>query len=100
MARRFDRRRWWNAPGGGRELLAVACPLILSNMSFTLQISVDRIFLTWYSQEAVAGAVAGLFVTWTLIGLFIATGEYLTTFIGQYYGAGRPRRIGPAVWQG
>jgi MATE family multidrug resistance protein len=96
----WDRRRWWHAPGGGRELLAVAYPLILSNMSFTVQISVDRMFLTWYSREAVAGAAAAMFVIWTLMGLFIATGEYVTTFIGQYHGAGRPRRIGPAVWQG
>jgi MATE family multidrug resistance protein len=96
----FDRRRWWRAPGGGRELLAIAYPLILSNMSFTVQISVDRMFLTWYSREAVAGAAASMFAVWTLMGLFIATGEYVTTFIGQYYGAGRPRRIGPAVWQG
>jgi MATE family multidrug resistance protein len=100
MAPRFDHRRWWDQPGGGRELLAVAYPLILSNMSFTVQISVDRMFLTWYSREAVAGAVASLFIVWTLIGLFIATGEYLTTFVGQYHGAGRPRRIGPAIWQG
>jgi MATE family multidrug resistance protein len=100
MAPGWNRRRWWNEPGGGRELLAVAYPLILSNMSFTVQMTVDRVFLTWYSREAVAGAAAAMFVIWTLMGLFVATGEYVTTFIGQYYGAGRPRRIGPAVWQG
>jgi MATE family multidrug resistance protein len=95
-----DRRPWWHAPGGGRELLAVAYPLILSNMSFTVQMTVDRMFLTWYSRDAVAGAAAAMFVIWTLMGLFIATGEYVTTFIGQYYGARRPWRIGPAIWQG
>ena len=60
----------------------------------------DRLFLTWYSAEAVAGAVTGLFATWTFIGLFIGTGEYLTTFVAQYVGAGRPERIGPVMWQG
>ena len=69
-------------------------------MSFTLQTFVDRLFLTWYSQEAVAGAVTSLFTVWVLISLFLGTGEYLTTFIAQYYGAGRPQRIGAAVWQG
>jgi hypothetical protein len=48
----------------------------------------------------VAGAVTGLFATWALIGLFIGTGEFLTTFVAQYFGAGRPQRIGPAMWQG
>ena len=78
----------------------MAYPLILGHMSFTIQTFVDRIFLTWYSAEAVAGAVTGLFAVWSLIALFTGTGEYLTAFVAQYLGAGRPERIGPAVWQG
>jgi MATE family multidrug resistance protein len=89
-----------DGPGGGREVLRVGYPLILAQMSFTLQTFLDRLFLTWYSTEAVAGAVAGLFTIWTLMGLFIGTGEYLTTFVAQYQGSRRPERIGPAMWQG
>ncbi len=70
-------RRLWHGPGGGR-----------------------RLFLTWYSAEAVAGAVTGLFTTLAVMALFSGTGEYLTTFIAQYLGAGRPLRIGPVMWQG
>ncbi len=81
-------------------MLAVAYPLILGHMSFTVQTFLDRLFLTWYSPEAMAGAVTGLIAVWALIGLCIGTGEYLTTFIAQYLGAGRPERIGPALWQG
>src|SRR6185295_17109267 len=97
---RFQVTRLWQGPGGGREVLGIAYPLILSQLSFTLQTFADRLFLTWYSAEAVAGAVTGLFATWALIGLFIGTGEFLTTFVAQYLGAGRPERIGPAMWQG
>jgi MATE family multidrug resistance protein len=93
-------RRLWHGPGGTGEVLAIAYPLILSQMSFTVQVFVDRLFLTWYSPEAVAGAVTGLFVTWSLVGLCIGVGEYVTTFVAQYYGARRFRRIGAAVWQG
>jgi MATE family multidrug resistance protein len=93
-------RRFWEGRGGGAEVLRVAYPLILAHMSFTLQTFVDRIFLTWYSAEAVAGAVTGLFTTLAVVTLFSGTGEYLTTFIAQYLGAGRPHRIGPALWQG
>lgn len=75
-------------------------PLILSQMSFTVQVSVDRLFLTWYSPEAVAAAVTALFTTWVLVGVFIGTSEYVTTFVAQYFGAGRPLRVGAAVWQG
>ncbi len=91
---------FWTGPGGGREVLVVGYPLILAQMSFTVQTFVDRLFLTWYSTEAVAGAITGIFTIWTLTVLFTGTGEYLTTFIAQYHGANRPERIGPAVWQG
>lgn len=97
-SRRFT--SFWSGPGGGREVAAVAYPLILSNMVFTVQVFLDRLFLTWYGPEAVAGAVTGLFTTWSLIALFQGTAGYLTTFVAQYLGAGRPRRIGPALWQG
>jgi MATE family, multidrug efflux pump len=93
-------RKRWHGPGGMGQVLSIAYPLILSQMSFTVQVFVDRLFLTWYSTEAVAGAVTGLFVTWSLVGLCIGTGEYATTFVAQYYGAQRFRRIGAAMWQG
>jgi MATE family multidrug resistance protein len=93
-------RPFWRGEGGGREVLILAYPLILSQMSFTAQVFVDRLFLTWYSAEAVAAAVTALFVVWAVMGLCIGTGEYATTFIAQYLGAGRPDRIGAAVWQG
>ena len=92
--------RRWAGPGGGREVALIAYPLILGHLSFTLQTFVDRLFLTWYSAEAVAGAVTGLFAVWAIIALFTGTGEYLTTFVAQYFGAGRPKRIGAAMWQG
>ena len=93
-------RGTWSNEGGAKEVLRVAYPLVLAQMSFTIQTFIDRLFLTWYSPEAVAGAVTGLFTVWCVIGLCTGTGEYLTAFIAQYLGAGRPWRIGPAVWQG
>src|SRR5215510_5124366 len=90
----------WRGEGGAKEVLLVAYPLVLAQMSFTIQTFVDRLFLTWYSPEAVAGAVTGLFTVWCVIGLCTGTGEYVTAFVAQYLGAGRLHRIGPAVWQG
>ncbi len=97
---RQSAERMWAGPGGGREVTLLAYPLILGHLSFTIQTFVDRLFLTWYSAEAVAGAVTGLFAVWAIVALFTGTGEYLTTFVAQYFGAGRPERIGPAMWQG
>ena len=44
-------RPFWRGDGGAREVLALAYPLILSQMSFTAQVFVDRLFLTWYSPR-------------------------------------------------
>jgi MATE family multidrug resistance protein len=92
--------RFFEGPGGGREVLAIATPLMLAQLSYTLQVFVDRLFLTWYSTEAVAGAMTGGISTVALVGLFTTTGEYLTAFVAQYVGAGKNERIGAAVWQG
>jgi MATE family multidrug resistance protein len=93
-------RRFWDGPGGGREVLDVGVPLMLAQVSYTVQVFVDRLFLTWYSTEAMAGAMAGGITTISLIGLFTSVGEYVTSFVAQYHGAGREERIGPALWQG
>lgn len=93
-------RRTWTGPGGGGEVWRIAYPLILSQMSLTVQMFFDRVFLTWHSAEGVAGVVTSGFFCYVLIIFFTATGEYLTTFVAQYVGAGRLHRIGPVVWQG
>src|SRR5258708_29315994 len=80
-------RRLWHGRGGGREVLALAYPLILAHMSFTVQTFVDRLFLTWYSAEAVAGAVTGLFTTLAVLALFSRTGEYLHPVIPHNLGS-------------
>ena len=100
MSWRQSAERFWTGPAGGREVALVAYPLILGHLSFTIQTFINRLFLTWYSAEAVAGAVTGLFAVWSLIALFTGTGEFLTTFVAQYFGAGRLERIGTAIWQG
>jgi MATE family multidrug resistance protein len=89
----------WRGPGGGRELLALAFPLILSNSLWTLQITIDRVMLGQLSSNAVGAAMAAVLVFWTPLALLQSTCAYATTFVAQYHGAGRPRRVGPAVWQ-
>lgn len=93
-------RPGWSGPGGAAEVLRVSYPLILGHVSFTLQMFIDRLFLTWYAPEAVAGAITAGFVVWTPMILFIGTGEYVTTFVAQYIGAGRRERVGAVMGQG
>jgi len=90
----------WNAEGGYRQILVIAFPLILSTGSWSLQHFVDRVFLAWYSPEAIAASTPAGILNYTLMSLFIGTAGYVSTFVAQYHGAGRPERIGPSVWQG
>ncbi len=88
------------APAGGfREMIRLALPLILSSSFMTLQITLDRILLSRYSTDAVAAAMPAALLYWTILALLQNTASYATTFVAQYTGAGRPERVGPAVWQ-
>jgi MATE family multidrug resistance protein len=91
--------RLWRGEAGGKEVLALGLPLILSMMSVTIQHFVNRIFLTWWSPEAVAGVTTGGFAIYVLTGLFNGTAEYATPFVSQYVGAKREDRIGAVVYQ-
>src|SRR5262249_35323344 len=73
--------------------------LILANSFWTLQITIDRIFLGQLDSKAVGAAMAAAAMFWTPLALLQFTASYATTFVAQYVGAGRPHRVGPAVWQ-
>lgn len=92
--------RRWNSPGGWREVLALALPLVLSTGAETIQFFVDSVFLMWHSRDAMAAAMQAGLTYFTCACLFIGTVGYTTTFVAQYMGAGRPKRAGAAAWQG
>ena len=87
-------------PGGSRELFALAGPLILGSGFVTVQLTVDRVLLSWAGAENVAAALPAIMLFWLPFGLLQGVATYGGTFVAQYVGAGRPDRVGPAVWQG
>jgi MATE family multidrug resistance protein len=89
----------WAQEGGGRELLRVALPLILSSSFLTLQLTIDRALLSQASSDTVAASIPAALLYWTPFTLLQNIAAYATTFVAQYTGAGRHRRVGPAVWQ-
>lgn len=90
----------WGSEGGLREVLTLALPLILSTGSWAVQQFVDRMFLTWYSSDAIAAATPAGMLNFAVMSLFIGMASYVGTFVAQYFGAGRLERVGPALWQG
>ena len=91
--------RWWSRPCGGRDVVRLAAPLVVSTVSWTVMNFIDRMFLLWYDDQAMAAAMAAAIAHFTLLCLPLGIASYVNTFVAQYYGAGQPRRIGLAVWQ-
>jgi MATE family multidrug resistance protein len=89
-----------HVPGGSRELLSLAAPLIVSQSFMTVQVFVDTVLLSWYDPRAMAASFPAVMWFWLPFGLLQVTAGYTSTFVAQYTGAGRPHRVGPAVWQG
>ncbi len=86
--------------GGSRELLALALPLVVSQGFMTVQVFVDTILLSWHDPREMAASFPAVMWFWLVFGLLQVTAGYVSTFVAQYTGAGRPERVGPAVWQG
>ncbi len=90
----------WACEAGYRSVLSIAVPLILSTGAWSILHFVDRMFLTWYSPEAIAAAMPAGMLNFTIMSLFLGTAGYATTFVAQYHGSGQHQRIGPVLWQG
>jgi multidrug resistance protein, MATE family len=82
-----------------KELLHLAWPLMLSNLFFSIQIVIDRTFLSQYDPDASAAALASSMLLWIPVIFVQNTGGFATTFVAQYFGAKRYDQIGPIVWQ-
>jgi MATE family multidrug resistance protein len=86
-------------PGGYREMLRIALPLVISTGSFTVMQFVDRIFLTRYSADAIQAALPAGLLAFTLICFFSGVAGYVNTFVAQFHGAGDPRGAARATAQ-
>ena len=86
--------------GGLLAVLKVALPLILSSSCHAVNMFMDRLMLTRYSQPSAAAALTGGLTSFTLQCFFVGAVGYAGTFVAQYSGANQTKRVGTAVWQG
>jgi MATE family multidrug resistance protein len=90
---------WWTKPDGGREVLRVAAPLVVSSLSWTMLTFIDRMMLNHVSGSAMAGAFSAS-IAWFAVAAFpIGVCTYANTFVAQYDGSHQPHQIGRVVWQ-
>lgn len=92
----------YKVPGGYRELLVVAYPLMISMGSFTLMQFVDRMFLAWHSPISIQAAVPAGILHFTFVCGFMALAGYSNMFVAQFVGAGNAsgcsRATAQSVW--
>jgi len=86
-------------PGSFRELLHVAVPLMLSAGTLSIMNVADRAMLTGWSRDALAAVMPAGMMHWTVVCIPVGMILYANTFIAQYDGAGKPRRMMESLWQ-
>jgi MATE family multidrug resistance protein len=86
-------------PGGYRELLMIAIPLVISSGTQSMMHVIDRVFLTWSSVEAVAAALPAGILFWSFLSLPFGIVSYANAMVAQYDGARQPYRAASCVWQ-
>lgn len=90
---------WWSKNSGGRDVLRVAAPLVVSSLSWTLLTFIDRMMLNHLSGDAMSGAFSASIAWFAVASLPLGVCAYANTFVAQYDGAKQPLHIGRVIWQ-
>ena len=87
------------AAGSLREVMFLAYPVVLSNLSATLMHLVDVAFVGRLGATPLGAVGYGGVWYWTALCFFIGTATGVQTFVSQAHGAGRERECGAWAWQ-
>ncbi len=87
-------------PGGVREILVLAYPVILTQLSSTAMGVVDSAMVGRLGATELAGVGFGAVWIWTVFSLLFGTASGVQTFVAQADGAGRQRSCGQWAWHG
>lgn len=85
--------------GSTKELFKLSLPLMISFMSIFVMIFVDRIFLSYYSPEALNAATSAGTFSWSLILAWTTLATLAEVFVAQHNGAKQYKMLGKPVWQ-
>ncbi|PHV70691.1 hypothetical protein CS063_09170 [Sporanaerobium hydrogeniformans] len=91
-----DKRKWQDYT----YILQIAIPLILATGYLAILEFFDRMFLAWYSKEALAAVTPASALALTCTSLFTGILVYVGNIVSQYYGAKMEEKIGSILWQG
>ena len=88
------------ARGSLRELLLLAAPLALMQLSQILMGIVDAAFVGRLGAAELGAAAFANIWSWMIFSLFFGAASVVQTFVAQSHGAGDERGCGAWAWQG
>ncbi len=80
--------------------MQIAWPLIVNSATFALLNFSDRLFLSWYSEDAFRASLPAGILFFTLVCGFMALAGFTNTFVAQFWGAGDKEGCARATAQG
>lgn len=83
-----------------KELWLLSYPLIITMAAQVVMQFVDRMFLAWYSHEALAACVPAGILFMTFASLFMGLASYTGVFISQYQARKKYASVSLSLWQG
>ncbi|MBW6457940.1 MAG: hypothetical protein K0B52_02140, partial [FCB group bacterium] len=78
-----------HTPGGIREMLFIALPMVISYASDTVMTFTDRMFLSRLGPEIMNAAMSGGMTVMMMTAFFLGLIGYSTALVAQYLGAKR-----------
>jgi MATE family multidrug resistance protein len=85
--------------GSLRELWAISLPLMISLLSGSMMLFLDRMLLAQASIDFLNACTNAGILAQAIQFPFISTTAIAEVFVGQYNGAGKKERLGEPVWQ-
>jgi len=82
-----------------QDIIAIALPMVLSQTSETINLFVDRLFLSRLGKFHIAGAMSGGLTAFNVMSLFIGIIGYVNAVVAQNDGAGIRRNCARATAQ-
>ncbi len=82
------------------EILRVALPLMIASSGVAIKVFTDRVMLAHYDGLALAASLSAGVIWYTLFSFWLGSVNYVSSFVAQYIGANKEKRVGIVVWQG
>lgn len=84
---------------GFRTLTRISLPIMYSFLSILGMLFADRMFVNWYSVDALTAITSSGTLSWAAVFFAMQTGVCSEVFVAQYNGGGKQAELGRPVWQ-